>query len=335
MDKKVSMKLIADELGISKNTVSLALRGMPGISSETRQKIILTADQLGYQYKKANVVTKNICLILSKSIRKSFGFFNYVQFGMEDEGKKEGVNLIIHYYMQNEKEVRIPLSIKEGMISGIITLGHISYDALKPLLDLHLPIVMVDHYLYNVGIDYILTDNYSGGYRATEYLIKKGHKKIGFLGDIYCSTSFKDRYLGFKKALEDYNMEINRDYLYTKISIEALALEEDPSVFEMFNEISKLPDALFCCNDAEAIAANRMFSSFGIKVPEDISIIGFDDIEFSMSMSPELTTMKVEKELMGRKAVEKLVSIMNNPTTIAEKLLLNTTLVERNSVKSM
>jgi len=335
MGKKASMKLIADELGISKNTVSLALRGMPGISSETRKRIIITADKLGYQYKKMNVPTKNICLILSKNIKQSFGFFNYVQFGMEDEGKKEGVNLIIHYYEEDEKNIEIPLSIKEGMISGIITLGRISYDTIKPLLELNLPIVVVDHYFYNIGVDYILTDNYSGGYRATEYLIRKGHKKLGFLGNIKVSTSFKDRYLGFKKALEDYKIELNRDYIYTDVSIGEMTLVDDSSVSHLFKDAAKLPDAIFCCNDAEAIATNRMLSSLGINVPEDISIIGFDDIEFSRSMSPELTTMKVEKELMGRKAVEKLVSIMNNPSAIAEKLLLNTTLVERNSVKAI
>jgi LacI family transcriptional regulator len=328
MAKKISMLDIAQKLGISKNTVSLALRGMPGINEQTRQLIISTANDLGYNYTKNNDSSKNLCLILSKSTRNSVGFFNYVQFGMEAEAKKQGMNIIIYYYDEESENFEIPLSIKEGMISGIITLGRISKKTITTVLSFALPLVMVDDYFENLDINCILTDNISGGYKATEYLIKSGHTKIGFFGDIEASSSFFDRYQGYLKALKAYEIPIIADYSFIK-NLDNLKI--DIAMQELKAKIM-LPEAFFCCNDSEAIIINKTLSSIGVNVPNDISIIGFDDIEFSQSMTPELTTMRVEKELMGAKAVEMLVNIMYTPSIISEKLLLNTTLVKRKSV---
>lgn len=332
MKNKISMEDIAQKLGISKNTVSLALRGMPGINEQTRDLIVATAKGLGYNYKKSNESLKNICLILSKSTRNSVGFFNYIQFGMEDEAKKQGLNIIIYYYDENSENFDTPLSIKEGMISGVLTLGRVSRKTAKAILEFRLPVVMVDHYFDNLSLNYILTDNISSGYTVTEYLISKGCKNIGFIGNIDASISFYDRYQGFLKALKDYGIPLKKEFIIHK-SMEELAVNDGKLVIQELSSSGKFPEAVFCCNDSEAITVNKAFSAMGIKVPEDISIIGFDDIEFSQNMTPELTTMRVEKELMGKKAVEKLVSIMDGGTNTTEKLLLGTTLIERNSVQ--
>jgi LacI family transcriptional regulator len=334
MGKKVSMLDIAQRLGISKNTVSLALRGMPGINEQTRQLIISTANELGYSYTRNNDSSKNICLILSKSTRNSVGFFNYVQFGMEAEAKKQGLNVIIYYYDESIENFEVPLCIKDGMISGIITLGRVSRKTANTILGFDLPVVMVDHYFDNINIDYILTDNISSGYVATEYLIKNGHTKIGFIGNIHASISFSDRYQGYLRALSHYNIPVVSDFIIHK-SMEDLAASSPSLLVQELQSLKNMPDAIFCCNDSEAITVNKAFYELGIKVPEDISIIGFDDIEFSRSMSPELTTMRVEKEIMGKKAVEKLVKIMDDDLVMPEKLLLSTSLIERKSVTTI
>jgi LacI family transcriptional regulator len=331
MGKKVSMLDIAQKLGISKNTVSLALRGMPGLNEQTRQLIITTANELGYSYTKNSEGSKNICLILSKSTRNSVGFFNYIQFGMEAEAKKQGINIIIYYYDEGKEVFETPLCVKDGMISGIITLGKISRKTITTIIGFKLPVVMVDDYFENININCILTDNISGGYMATEYLIKNGYTKIGFLGDTQLSSSFWDRYQGYLKALNDHNIPFRKEYLFPK-SVEKLSNSGMDLVVQELRLKNELPDAFFCCNDSEAIILNKALSMLGISIPEDISVIGFDDIEFSQSMTPELTTMRVEKELMGTKAIEMLVNIMYTPSMISEKLLLNTTLIKRKSV---
>jgi LacI family transcriptional regulator len=334
MAKKVSMDDLAKKLGISKNTVSLALRGMPGISSQTRQLVADAAKELGYIYNKNNDSVKNICLILSKSTRNTVGFFNYVQFGMEAEAKKQGLNIIIYYYDERDEIFETPLCIKEDMVSGIITLGRISRKTANTIFSFKLPLVMVDNYFDNIPIDYILTDNISGSYAAVEHLINSGHKNIGFVGNIKLSVSFYDRYQGYLKALMDYGLIARKEHIFSDISMEELANKDLNLVVDKILERNDLPDAVFCCNDAEAIAMNRALASIGVSVPEAISLIGFDDIEFSRSMTPELTTMRVEKELMGKKAVERLTEIMENPQLSYEKLLLGTKLIERKSVKN-
>ncbi|ACL77294.1 LacI family DNA-binding transcriptional regulator [Ruminiclostridium cellulolyticum] len=335
MSKKVTMDDIAEKLGISKNTVSLALRGMPGISESTRKVIEQTAREMGYTYKvsaRKNTMARNLCLIIAKSTRDSIGFFSYVQLGIEDEAKKNNLNTIIHYYDENVQGFETPNCVKDGMVSGIITLGRISRETINCIVGYNLPVVMVDNYFDNLSMDYILTDNHSGGYAATEYLIDCGHTKIGFLGDISASISFYDRYQGFLKALRDRGIEINEGYSITDKKLEELPQEDITGLVNEIRTKAGLPTAFFCCNDAEAIVIIKVLKNIGVLVPNKISIIGFDDIENAANVTPELTTMRVQKEIMGKGAVCKLMEKLEQEIKSSEKILLSACLIKRNSV---
>lgn len=175
MAGKVSMNTIAGRLGISKNTVSLALRGIQGINENTRKLILDTAVELGYQYRaagKQEESARNLCLVVPKSAQDSIDFFSFIQVGIEDEAKKNKLNTILHYYDENDDGFQTPLCIREGMISGVITLGRVSEKTVRGLDTYGLPIIMVDHYFDDLEIDCVLTDNHCGGYIATEYLLK-------------------------------------------------------------------------------------------------------------------------------------------------------------------
>jgi LacI family transcriptional regulator len=335
MAKKVSMEDLAEKLGISKNTVSLALRNMPGISETTRQLVLNTAKEMGYVYNKASETIKNLCVIVSQSTRNTAGFFNQIQFGVEAEARKKGINIIIYYFDGKDEHFEEPLCIRDNMVSGIITLGRLSRQTTTAILDFNLPLVIVDNYFDSLNLNYVLTDNISSAYIATEYLIKKGHSRLGFLGDIKASMSFYDRYQGFLRALSNYGLSTDDHYILSNISIEDLTYNNMDMALKEISNIADLPTAFFCCNDAEAIALNKVLTTLGIKVPEEISIMGFDDIDFSKSITPELTTMRVEKELMGKKAVKRLARLINSPSITAEKLLISTRLIERNSVKNI
>ncbi len=338
MPKKVTMDTIAKKLGISKNTVSLALRGMSGISETTRKSIEDTAISMGYHYK-SNAVkalnTRNLCLVIAKSTRDSIGFFSYIQLGIEDEARKNNLNTIIHYYDENEEIFGMPNSIKDGMISGIITLGRNSPKTIKSIISYNLPVIMVDNYFDNLPMDCILTDNHCGGYLATEYLIKSGHNKIGFIGDISLSVSFYDRYQGYTKALKEYNLEMNEGYSVLDKGLDNLSSEEVEKIISVIKSQEGLPTAYVCCNDAQAIIILKAMKNMNISIPNEVSIIGFDDIETAKSVTPELTTLKVEKELMGKIAVRKLIERIESGTGISEKILLSASLVKRESVKQL
>jgi LacI family transcriptional regulator len=268
--------------------------------------------------------------MLSYDTRSSVDFFSFIQYGIESEAKKNNLNTIL-YCFNEEKDFEIPLSIKDGIISGIITLGRLSEKTLKSIIDLNLPLVVIDHYFDHINVSYILSDNVSGGYTATEYLIKSGHRKIGFCGNVFSSSSFFDRYLGYLKALTQYKIPI--DSLYSITNMSMAEISHHNVVIEKLKEIPTLPTAFFCCNDIEAITIIKALSSMGIKIPEDISIIGFDDIELSKNISPELTTMHILKELLGKKAVRKLILQMTQKNYTKEKILLSANVVERKSVK--
>lgn len=335
MTEKVSMEVIAKKLGVSKNTVSLALRGAPGISGQTRSLVADMADKLGYRYKapdQKRAPSRNLCIVIPKSTRDSIGFFSFIQLGIENEARKNNINTILHYYDENDAAFATPLCVREGMISGIITLGRVSERTVKTIQTYGMPLVLVDHYFDNMELDCVLTDNQCGCYIATEHLIKKGHRDIGFFGDIKASVSFYDRFRGFLKALESYGVPFVPSFTVIDGSLEELAKTDISGAAKVLKALDRLPTAIVCCNDAEAITLCKALRTMDVPIPERISVIGFDDIEASRSVTPELTTMRVRKELMGRKAVSKLLSLMTKKDGVPEKLLLSADLIERGSV---
>lgn len=337
MSEKVSMGSIAKILGVSKNTVSLALRGVPGISAKTRKMVLDTAEELGYKYKPSGEKagsTKNLCLVVPKSAQNSIDFFGLIQMGIEDEAKKNNMNLILHYYEENGQEFQTPLCIKNEMISGIITLGRVSKNTVRSLESNKSPIVMVDNYFDDLDVDCILTDNHSGGYKATEFLLKNGHTCIGFFGNIKDSVSYYDRYMGYRKAMEINGVRIEPLYSLFYGYSDFEVCQENIKALRRMKTRDNLPTAYVCCNDACAISLYKALKHLDISIPDQVSVIGFDDIGAASDVSPELTTMRVNKEWMGRKAVSKLIYRLKEKESTAEKLLLSAKLVERNSVRN-
>lgn len=337
MAEKINMTRIAKRLGVSKNTVSLALRGMPGLSSNTRKLILDTAAELGYSYRtscKSEEAARSLCLVIPKSAQDSIDFFSLIQMGIEDEAKKNKWNTILHYYDENDEEFQTPLCIKDGMISGIITLGRVSEKIVLVLQSYQLPIITVDNYFDDLEIDCVLTDNHSGGYIATQYLLKNGHKKISFFGNIGASISYYDRYMGYRKALENHG--INPDMVQSCFTgYEANTNEEAVHVMKDLKKEGKLPTSFVCRNDACAILLYKILKQLDIAIPEEVSVVGFDDISSAADVAPELTTMQVNKEWMGRMAVIKLIARLKERDGIPEKLLLSAILTERNSVRRL
>lgn len=335
MAEKVSMSSIAKELGVSKNTVSLALRGVPGISDSTRKLVLEKAAELGYHYKRSGrreKNAKNLCLVVPRSAQNSIDFFSLIQMGIEDEAKKNNMNTILHYYDEGDGEFQTPLCINDKIVSGIITLGRVSENTVKALCSYQLPIVLVDNYFDDLEIDCVLTDNQSGGYIATEYLVSNGHKDIGFFGSIDASISYYDRYMGYTKAMMRNGLPVD-DSLAVFIDNDADLYEQAAGKLKLMQSTGSFPTAFVCRNDAGAIFLYKVLKQLDILIPEKVSVIGFDDINTAADISPELTTMQVNKEWMGRKAVMKIVSLLGEPNRVTEKLLLAAKLVERNSVK--
>lgn len=338
MKNKVSMDDIANKLGISKNTVSMVFRNMPGISDSTRKQVYDIAMEMGYKYPKSRgqfpaneASSSGICLAMSSSTRDNKSFFSQVQFGIEASAREQRLSTSFFYFDEKEGFMELPSSITSGLISGIITLGRISRTAYSKLLSAQLPVVMVDNYFEGIPTNSILSDNFSGAYMAAAYLLREGHREIGFVGDISLSLSFYDRYAGYCKALNDAGIQLNRQSILHK-SLETMSESDFSSVVDTVKSIPVLPSAFLCCNDIEAITLIKALNTLGVEIPSRVSVMGFDDIDNAKNIYPELTTMRVEKELMGKRAVQRLLSLMENQSFPPEKLAISVSLVERQSV---
>lgn len=331
MAKKVSMDDIAKRIGVSKNTVSLALRNVPLISAKMRELVQRTAEEMGYEYKKKGTAQEvnrtlsgNICLLVPRSIR-NIEFFSLIQFGIEKEARKHNLNILLHYIDENGFE--IPPCITGNTSDGIIMLGCLPKESVETVNSSNLPIVSVDNYYDNILINYILTDNISGSFNMTEYLIKKGHKKIGFYGNIDLSSSFYDRHLGYYKALQVHNLQIPEEWVIKN------NLSDYSGLLNLLKDgKSSLPSAFFCVNDVHALRLIKTLEEISVQVPKKVSVAGFDNIPQSGEGKPGLTTMHVYKEVMGETAVSRLIHILENRQELPKKILISTELIERDSV---
>ncbi len=326
MAQRVRMEDVAKRLGVSKYAVSLAMRGLPGIGDETRSRILKTAEDIGYVYKRGlsgedeNDI-KNICIIISQNVRNSEGFFEYIQYGIEKEARANKINCIVFCCDEGPYGYDIPLSLKQEMICGVIIIGGIERSYIGELKKYNVPIVIVDHYFEDALADCILTDNINGAFSAVSYLIELGHTEIGFCGDIYEAPSFFDRWLGYVKALKCFNIE-HREALHIKSP-------------EAWNPKAAMPTAIICCNDKNAIELVKLCGLKGIRIPQDISVIGFDDIPSAARITPELTTVRVMKEEMGVKALRRVLCRMGDPEDAGQNIIIPTRIIKRKSAAGL
>lgn len=341
--KRVTMKDIAEKLNISVNAVSLALNDKVGVSEETRNAVLKTADEMGYFDENPSFVMKNhfknICLIIEERNFRDTHFYTKVILGIENEARKNNYDILVNF--MNKDDFQVPSSIESRKVSGILVVGTIKDEHLKTLLSYGIPIVLVDHASFTINTDAVLTQNMPGSYMATKYLIEKGHTQIGFFGEIDFSLSFKERWLGFSEAMRtsglnvDPILNVNPGYCVIGRVEKYILSKNYKEVANIISKLEKLPTAWVCSNDSAAITLYNALGILGLKVPEDISVVGFDDIDICNIVTPHLTTIKVNKEIMGIKAVKRLLWRMDNPEEPYDNIRMEVKLIERESVKEI
>lgn len=334
---------IAKFAGVSISAVSLALNNKPGVSEETREKILKIVNKYGYTHR--SMVTKTedsnsriikflACInngIVSDQYQEA-PFFATLLKGLEKECKKLGYALILSSVdlnnLRNEIE-KLELNHPSG---GIILLGtNLNVQEVQIAKEIQPNIVVVDALFESLDVNCVVMNNIMGGQQAAAYLADSGHKQIGYVQSYNRALNLEYRKYGFNKTLKEKGLLIEDDNLFSiTASIE--------SAQEEFKEIIKkrkkqLPSAIFCENDYMAIAAIKALQESGIKVPDEVSVIGFDNIARSTIITPELTTINVEKEAMGSLAVQRLVDIIEKKDLLTIKYIIDTKLIERKSCK--
>lgn len=343
MAKRVTIEDIANELGLSRNTVSKAFNNQPSLSPETREKIIKKAVELKYKefafYENSNsqpiMKTGNIALLAKGEINMS-NFFSYIIKGLEEKISSQGYNLIITIVKSSDMEnMTLPQSINKNNIDGIICIEIFNKEYTKVILDADIPTVFIDLSpdvnFENRKFNIILMENEYSTYRLTTHLIENGHKDIGFVGDINHCKSFYERWTGFQKALADFGLSNNRD---SNIILE----DNNPYceyewMREQLTKMKKLPTAFVCANDSIAITVMRVIKGMGFNIPSNVEVTGFDDVPESEIIDPPLTTIRTFKHDLGVRAAESLFSRIEKPDRHNEIIHLGTEIVFRGSTK--
>ncbi len=339
--QRVKMSDIAQKADVSISTVSLALRNKSGIPPETRQRVLKTAQKLGYRLKSAShsrsssIQLRNLGLIVKSEpgmVPRANPFYSHVLAGIEETCRQNKINLLYATLPVdlNNHPLEVPRLLLEEGTDGLLVVGAWLDDALAPMLNQKtVPIILVDSYAVSEKYDAVVSDNVNGAYQAVSYLIERGHRHIGIVGtcpDGY--PSLRERRQGYIQALKDHDL---------KQTCFADCAPHKDAAFEAATQLlSRCPQisAVFGCNDEIALAAMQAAQALGRQLPEEFSVIGFDDIDLAQHVTPSLTTMRVDKAGMGRMSVKLLINRVEFPDAARVTSVIRPRLIERKSVST-
>lgn len=333
----VKIKDIAKALGLSPATVSMVFNNKPGVGSETRDRVMEYADKVGYQRSPAHQTrvkaTGSIRFIIYKKtglIVTDTPFFSALIESIDAEARREHYGLVISYIDSRKDKSDLMKIINEDPLDGIIILAtEMDSEDIKAFHSVSVPVVVLDSYFEMEKFDTVVINNVRGAFEATKYLIDCGHTKIGHLKSAVPINNFYERDAGFKKALGYANLEYDEGNNFL------LSPSIDGSYSDMMKELGsgrKLPTAFFADNDIIAFGAMKAMKECGVVLPEDVSIVGFDDIPYSTLIEPHLTTISVYKRRIGILAVKRIMERIRDEANELVKIEVGADLIIRDSV---
>ena len=325
---------IAKELGISTVSVSKALNDKEGVSEDLREKIKKVASRFGYRLNNSARSLKmdkqfNVgILIAEKYILDKEAYYFTVSGEMIrrlDDLGYSGIMEIITY--ENEKNCVMPRFYNENKVDGIIVLGQMKSEYLMCLESVSVPVIFFDFYMKQFTIDCIVSDNLYSAYMLTNELIEKNHRQIAFVGSIEATSSIQDRFLGYYKSLIEANIALNPAYVIPD--------RDELGQFIDLRLPTPLPTAFVCNCDRVAHSLINTLKKNNVKVPEDCSVVGFDNSIFSTITDPEITTVDNNIASMVETAVKIIVKKIKIPQRVYGRVLIQGTIVNRQSTASL
>ena len=331
MGKTVTLSDIAKACGTSNVTVSKALSNKKGVSEELREKIKEVAQQMGYVSVHSEFAVKNNymvgVLIPDKFMNPNGSFYWALYNSLVKVFRRRNYFCLIETLSQNdENDLVLPRLVSEGKVTSLISLGQLSKEYVEKLKETRLPIILLDYYITDSDVDAVITNGYMGGYELTSYLIRLGHRDIGFIGTVKATTSIFDRYMGFMKAMLENGLEVRNEWTLD---------DRDNREFIKIPFPDKLPTAFICNCDETALHAIRQLEELGYSIPDDISIVGYDNYLISEISKPSITTIDVDANKMASAAVDMLIRRIGEPTGPAMTMTIDGTLIEKGSSKKI
>jgi LacI family transcriptional regulator len=334
-EKIVNIYDIAKKAKVAPSTVSLALNNSPKVRRETKEKIIFVASELKYHpnfYARTlkQKTSKTIGLIIPDIKNPTF---SEVAGGAEKKAKDNGYEILLAISeFDRDKELEFINFVTTNRVDGLLVSSQYISELLKELLevdkDKKAPVVIMGKPPgHNIEKDFVYTDLEYGGYLAISHLIRLGHKRIGFLMGVAIEHLGLDRLNGYKRALKENGIDFDPNLIIRT----GHNIEDGYYSVKKFMSIKPPITAIFAFNDMLAISLIRGLNDIGVKVPDDMAVIGFDNIPYSNYVSPPLSTIEINNYKTGEIAVEKLLNRLKNPDSEFIPSILKPKLVTRSS----
>lgn len=344
MAKDVRMSDIAAVVGVSTVTVSKALGGQKGVSEQVREKIIKTAEEMGYR-KSTGIMDADGgnyhigVLIPERFVEKYASFYWEMYQETAKRAMQKNCFTILEILESDKEEIgEMPMLLQEQKVDGILIIGWTNKEYFELLKkQMKVPFACMDFYEEDMdGVDRecdcVISDGFYGAYRLTNYLYRKGHKRIGFVGSYLATNSIMDRYLGYMKSLLEHHLEVRRDWVIRDRDEVSGSMEGYRTQLRLPEE---LPTAFVCNCDLTASYLIRALRARGLRVPEDISVVGFDNYLNPEMSDIGITTYEVDMRGMARAAVNLLLKKIVREGYRAGCCIVEGKLIEKESVKAL
>ncbi len=331
MKNGVKMSDIAEVLGISKVTVSNALAGRTGVSQELREKIKKTAIDMGYPFKQTpgNKSYSIGVLVSGRYVEKGESYYWEIYWELASLLKSKDATVVFEMIkVEDENQQNMPLSLRNGKCDAVIIIGNLLNSYLELIKnEFSIPMILLDYYNDKLMIDAVISNGYYGMYHMTEYLIQKGHFEIAYVGSIHASSSIMDRYHGYCKALQENRIPIRKEWILEDRNIETgdIVIQELPK---------QMPSAFVCNCDFIANELVKKLFENGYRIPDDISVVGYDNFSKNNYYNIKLTSYDVNIHCMAEKAVERIFRRLEGTAGEEDVLqMVSGKIIEKESVK--
>lgn len=331
MKNNVTMRDIADQVGVSSVTVSKALADKEGVGTELKERIKQVASEMGYRMNSVAKAMKaglsyNLGVIVAERYTGYAHSFYYKFFEHLSKVSEEyKYSAILHILTPDDEEQRVlPRIYHEQKVDGFVILGQLPGGYMDALEKTGVPVVFLDFYTDNPEMDCIITDNFYGMYELTNHLVSQGHREIGFVGNLHATSSIQDRFLGYYKSLLEHKLPLLSEFVLND--------RDESGRFIDFTLPERLPTAFVCNCDQVAFNFIAALNKQGYRVPEDCSVVGFDNDLFSELCVPKLTTVEVNMAEMAKTAVKTAIKKINGKSPGPGRISVKAKVVYKASV---
>lgn len=336
--RRATLREVAERAGVAVSTASGVFSRKTFVAPGTRALVLAAAEDLGYRPKHftllpspgaREVTTLGVLTRWSHQNSVANPFFGPVLQGVEQACAKIGIT--VAFEVVGDRAPELPMLIKRGLVQGLIAVSAHEPQYLRELLDTGVACVLVDHSVEEPSVDTVRDDDERSGYAATRHLLEAGHTRPApaMIAGPTPMTSIAERVVGYRRALNEFGVAFEPGYLLHDVELNPSG---GRAAMARLLDLPVPPTAVFCSSDTVAIGALATLAERGIAVPDQVSIIGHDDIDLAAHTSPPLSTMHVDKRLLGAQAVWHLVQRLENPDLAIRETRLQVSLVRRQSV---